>query len=595
MTKLQSVIEDEAVTRARDEIIRLLLSAGYFRVRMPDLQDFEKISGGLAWGLKSSSVDVDVNIFFKEKPNVGEKIRISESICAGLRALKSPYELKPHQVQGLDFKALFPVIQWLVRKVIETRNEFGDFQKNYAEFSFNNRYANLPTDVLLKEHAPVSRSNIRQVERFFPPKRFYRRGVWDTKLAEVKQLETTLLEYGRIPSAIGAQTGKQTRAGAAEEDNDADQKRKEELKATLSGMNRDDGETALDGNLISGMMGEQSGYFKSMPGKATAKAASADAEYTDLTEKQMRDEHAKRMEALNARIAQMKAEGRKLNEEYQKIAAELEELTEKYNAAADENARLKALVKKYMRTIEGAEHTEDLLRAIRVRDDAVAAVEKFQAQCLQEKKEWEEKIAELREQVESDNSGNDDKLKEMLAQYQKEWEKIQANVAVKAREVLKLQTDYDQVPSLAELTQYDRRLQELSTLELAKLTELKKCHQLCGALIDSEDVLSKENELFNSLLDSFDAALGQSSLKDKMMKQMETIAKETTARQSKCKRELDQKRAHIASLDAKHRGMLEQQRRYFQAVKEYQIAYETLSKLKGDEDEDLDLDAEDDE
>ena len=55
MTKLQSVIEDEAVTRARDEIIRLLLSAGYFRVRMPDLQDFEKVSGGLAWGLKSSS------------------------------------------------------------------------------------------------------------------------------------------------------------------------------------------------------------------------------------------------------------------------------------------------------------------------------------------------------------------------------------------------------------------------------------------------------------------------------------------------------------------------------------------------------------
>ena len=246
MTKLQSVIEDEAVTRARDEIIRLLLSAGYFRVRMPDLQDFEKVSGGLAWGLKSSSVDVDVNIFFKEKPNVGEKIRIAESICAGLRALKCPYELKPHQVQGLDFKALFPVIQWLVKKVIETRNEFGDFQKAYAEFSFNNRYANLPTDVLLKEHAPVSRANIRQVERFFPPKRFYRRGAWDNRLAEVKQLETTLLEYGRIPSAIGSHSGKPVNPAAAaaarvngtEEDAEADQKRKEELKATLSSMNR---------------------------------------------------------------------------------------------------------------------------------------------------------------------------------------------------------------------------------------------------------------------------------------------------------------------------------------------------------------------
>jgi hypothetical protein len=61
-------------------------SAGYFRVRMSDLDDCEKVSGGLAWGLRSSSVDIDVTIFFTDKLNVTEKIRIAESIVAGLHS-----------------------------------------------------------------------------------------------------------------------------------------------------------------------------------------------------------------------------------------------------------------------------------------------------------------------------------------------------------------------------------------------------------------------------------------------------------------------------------------------------------------------------
>jgi hypothetical protein len=76
-------------------------------VRLPDLDDFKKVAGGLARGLKSSSVDVDVNIFFKEKPNVGEKIRTAESTCSGLRQPKCRTPPFPKQIHGLDWKALF--------------------------------------------------------------------------------------------------------------------------------------------------------------------------------------------------------------------------------------------------------------------------------------------------------------------------------------------------------------------------------------------------------------------------------------------------------------------------------------------------------
>lgn len=597
---VQSVIEDEAVTRAREEIIRLLLSAGYFRVRMPDLEDFEKVSGGLAWGLKSSSVDVDVNIFFKEKPNVGEKIRISESICAGLRALKCPYELKPHQVQGLDFKALFPVVQWLVKNVIATRNEFGDFQKNYAEFSFNNRYANLPSDVLLKEHAPVSLKNIRQMEHYFPPKRFYKRGEWDSRLSEVKQLETTLLEYGRIPSAIHAQTSSPINAAAAaasrvqgkhDEDEEAENKRRIELKQTLSGMSRETDETAgIDGSVISGFVSAQADLLKearslfqeNAPASALAAMQSGNP-ILDITESDLRNEHAQKMELINQRLAAMRANGREVNEVYQQVAPELEELTDRFNEAAELNSKLKNSIKKSKKIIESSDHTDELLRAIAVRDEAAASIDKFMKQCRAERAEWEEKISELKKQSQSDTDGGDDKLHEMLDQYQKEWDRIQSNVAVKAREVLKLRTDYDQVPTIAELTQYDRRLQELSALGLTKLTELRKCHQLYNALVESEDVLTKEDELFNSVLQSFDQAVRQSSLRDRLVSQMNDIAKQTAQRKDKVTQELKKRRQTLAELDEEHRSLLEQQRRYFQLVKEYQDTYELISRLRGDE------------
>jgi hypothetical protein len=36
----------------------------------------------LAWGLKALLIDIEVDIFFKEKPNIGEKIKIAESISS---------------------------------------------------------------------------------------------------------------------------------------------------------------------------------------------------------------------------------------------------------------------------------------------------------------------------------------------------------------------------------------------------------------------------------------------------------------------------------------------------------------------------------
>lgn len=48
---------------------------------------------------------------------------LTEKIVAALPKMKCPYLIEPHQIQGLDFINIFPVIQWLVKRSVNIVNE----------------------------------------------------------------------------------------------------------------------------------------------------------------------------------------------------------------------------------------------------------------------------------------------------------------------------------------------------------------------------------------------------------------------------------------------------------------------------------------
>jgi hypothetical protein len=54
---------------------------------------------------------------------IGQKIKVSEHICNALLNMKCPFILQPFQLQGLDVNNIFPIVQWLVKFVYETRWE----------------------------------------------------------------------------------------------------------------------------------------------------------------------------------------------------------------------------------------------------------------------------------------------------------------------------------------------------------------------------------------------------------------------------------------------------------------------------------------
>ncbi len=103
--------------------------------------------------------------------------------------MNCPYRLFSYQIRGLDTEHIFPVVQWLVKKVIETRKETGDLLRLFSESQFKKRYKKMPTDV------EYNTSFVSEVSASYQPKRRYRR----TKAKpgdEESQVLSTLLEYG---------------------------------------------------------------------------------------------------------------------------------------------------------------------------------------------------------------------------------------------------------------------------------------------------------------------------------------------------------------------------------------------------------------
>merc|ERR1712154_77701 len=66
-------------------------------------------------------------------------LNISDKIVGALIEMDCPFHLKPHQIQGLKLncKPLFPIIQWLVKSVIDYRRITGDITRNYSNFLFD--------------------------------------------------------------------------------------------------------------------------------------------------------------------------------------------------------------------------------------------------------------------------------------------------------------------------------------------------------------------------------------------------------------------------------------------------------------------------
>jgi len=85
--------------------------------------------------------------FFEENSNIRQEITLGENIVKAIRRIKCPYPLASHQIRGLDCIAILPVVRWLVKLVMETREEEGDKLRQFSEYQFKKKEYETPEDV----------------------------------------------------------------------------------------------------------------------------------------------------------------------------------------------------------------------------------------------------------------------------------------------------------------------------------------------------------------------------------------------------------------------------------------------------------------
>ncbi|XP_078656097.1 coiled-coil domain-containing protein 93-like isoform X2 [Branchiostoma floridae x Branchiostoma belcheri] len=617
--------EDEEQQVKLDQTIELLLAAGYFRARIKGLSPFDKVVGGMTWCITTCNFDLDVDLLFQENSTIGQKIALTEKIVAVLPKMKCPHRIEPHQIQGLDFIHIYPVVQWLVKRAIETREEMGDQIRAFSVSQFNKNHRT-PEDQEFDSRKEQSMATLAAVKTGYQPRRQYKRQDVSELLDEESRVHSTLLEYGssvskrvlapsnisailgetltfdpwrygyrpekadKVPlfpipkdlkaegkdsakSAVAAALGGKTEEMDEEEAQALEEQR---IKALMSGMQATG---AADGKLtasaVGSIVGMQSAEIQQIASEYAGKQAELAAE--DRPERLSgAQQHKRTVASLNKQIT---AQEKKLEE----VRAKHEELHTAYTSTQDKlqevqefSARLDEEMEKLSEQ-EKDEANSSVLQQLRglvaMNENLKKQEQEFRAHCKEEMTRLQAAIDLLK--LEGDEGEGEDQERSRLIekQYQADKEKlhkIRLLLARKNREIAQLQRKIDEVPSRAELSQYQRRFVELYNQVAATHKETKQFITLYNTLDDTKLYLNKEVNLLNSIHDNFEQAMSSAANKEQFLKQLEQIVDGIKQNKNKVEKKKQEEKMRRDQLNDTFLDLVDKQRVYFKTVKDFQ-------------------------
>uniref|UniRef100_A0A673HKU1 Coiled-coil domain-containing protein 93 n=1 Tax=Sinocyclocheilus rhinocerous TaxID=307959 RepID=A0A673HKU1_9TELE len=534
--------EDEEQSVKLAEILELLLAAGYFRARIKGLSPFDKVVGGMTWCITTCNFDIDVDLLFQENSTIGQKIALTEKIVSVLPKMKCPHRLEPHQIQGLDFIHIFPVVQWLVKKAIETREEMGDYVRSYSISQFQKTHAFPEVRQQANTEIQIQAINIvKYVEYVINCRRYKRQVDAGDLLDEESRVHSTLLEFGRRygfskqskaveQKQVLAQGTQGVPPGMAQVSEEEDLQAAEELriKALMTGMAAMATEEGkLSASTVGQIVGLQSEEIKQI---ATEYAEKAERSVEDRPERfGPAQQHRRQLASLNKQITQKTKELEEATAQTEKLERELNSL-EDVESQADSGflEKLRALVAMN----ENLKHQEQT----------------FRSHCREEMTRLQQNIEELK--LEYGEEGDEKKAR-------------------RNREIAILQRKIDEVPSRAELTQYQKRFIELYSQVSATHKETKQFFTLYNTLDDKKVYLEKEVNLLNSIHDHFQQAMASSGSKEQFLRQMEQIVEGIKQSHIKMEKKRQENKMRRDQLNDEYLELLDKQRLYFKTVKDF--------------------------
>ncbi|XP_021019010.1 coiled-coil domain-containing protein 93 isoform X3 [Mus caroli] len=592
--------EDEEQNVKLTEILELLVAAGYFRARIKGLSPFDKVVGGMTWCITTCSFDVDVDLLFQENSTIGQKIALSEKIVSVLPRMKCPHQLEPHQIQGMDFIHIFPVVQWLVKRAIETKEEMGDYIRSYSISQFQKTYS-LPEDDDFMKRKDKAIKTVVDLSDAYKPRRKYRRQRGAEELPdEESRVHSTLLEYGRRygfsrqsktekaedkKTALAAGLSAAEKADAHEEDElqAAEEQRIQSLMTKMTAMANE--ESRLTASSVGQIVGLCSEEIKQIVSEYAGKQSELSAEESPekLGTSQL---HQRKVISLNKQILQKSKHLEELQANHSSLQAKYSDRKKTLTELKDHGEKLD----KEQAALEKLEAKADPsllqnLRALVAMNESLKSQEQeFKAHCREEMARLQQEIETLKAErapgekiisggepqgaLTSTMTHNEDLDRRYNMEKEKLY-KIRLLQARRNREIAILHRKIDEVPSRAELIQYQKRFIELYRQISAVHKETKQFFTLYNTLDDKKVYLEKEISLLNSIHENFSQAMASPAARDQFLRQMEQIVEGIKQSRMKMEKKKQENKMRRDQLNDQYLELLEKQRLYFKTVKEF--------------------------
>ncbi|CAG9759776.1 unnamed protein product [Ceutorhynchus assimilis] len=561
------VREDEEQATKLQQIIDILVAAGYFRARIKGLSPFDKVVGGMTWCVESLNVDVDVDLLFQENSTIGQKIALTEKIVAVLPKIKCPHRIEPHQIQGLDFIHIFPLIQWLVKVSMEARQEKFAFVRSYAINQYEKEF---PCRSKNNETGKIIDDNLKTVEEVYRPRRYYKRK--NAPPPDVlSRLRITLLEYGFRDSGKSKQSSvsssEEQRSQKAQPANIRDDKQKY-VDQHLTNLTATKEDILQDETLTEEEKETLIDHYKTLH----SELKDGGIRSKEIQEQTLLEKQKILSDNIISRLSEVKLN---MNEEIEKGNRLLSETRMKQNEA---NRALKEFAEEERNNPSDIKEIEEL---VLLNDNLKRKEASFRESCRKEMAKLQKEIGEMKE-LQSPRELTPEELKNIEVLTEK-VRLVKLKLAKRNQIVGKLQRQLDDVPNRAEMAQYQRRFLELYNQVAAKHKETKQYFTLYNTLEDKRVYMQKELSLLNSIADNYPEAMQSLSGKEEFLEQFQKIVDGVRSNRLKIENKVLEekwKRDHVAG---SLQNLLELQRACAIAVKQLSLECKNYESLMANE------------
>mmetsp|Transcript_2150 Transcript_2150/g.5402 ORF Transcript_2150/g.5402 Transcript_2150/m.5402 type:complete len:585 (+) Transcript_2150:1275-3029(+) len=579
---------DPSETEEYFQITDMLLAAGYFRARLPSLKPFDKILGGMAWCL--TAANEDVNIEFSEDMSMGRKLALSERVVSALRQMNCPFSLSPHQIQGLDYSKLFPVIQWLVKSLLASQSALSKSSRAqtlaYFETAFHELASEKPQAA--EPDIPERRFRFKSNKKLSDPVRVlsaiaefnipgkafegFIKGLGNKFGGAIKNAATASKPQRhsishRDSANLTAQSGHMYRRSEmiSKEDEEFHHEDYEEVSGKLK---------ISPENMAKIMSGQSSDINAAMK------------DYQDM----MRDQDpillAARMEKerWEQQISSLRKQITVKATTLDTIQVESTEVETKSNVVSLELQDAMDLNSKLKETIANLEENTIELKAV-ISTTKVSEIEALVAKRT-EVREQQIKFKEACEvefkQLEAAKSEEvDPELKEWFGKVQhsfddtnSKYQRARAILAQRNQEVALLQRKLESTPSKTELVQYQRRFVEVYDQINLKVEENRKHFDNYNSLLEIKRLLTGQYEMLISFQEAFKNAKKKAD-KDRFGKAVGEAIQQVRESAGRAAAKLLELKKEMTGLEDQLKALMDEERMYYQLVNELQEQYDS--------------------